>query len=84
MLTKDRNDRLGKKNDVNDILGHPFFKDLDTQKLLHKELEAPFIPEIKKVDDIGNFDPEVTAQGLAESIVPRADKDLVKNKQDAF
>ena len=84
MLCKDRKDRLGQNDGVNEILAHPFFKGLDTQALLQKQIEAPFVPQIKDIKDIGNFDPEVTMQGLAESIVPRADKELVKKKADAF
>ena len=30
MLTKDRKERLGQANDLNDILMHPFFADLNT------------------------------------------------------
>lgn len=37
-------------------------------------MEAPFIPQIKNVQDIANFDPEVTGQGLSESVVPKADR----------
>ena len=84
MLCKDRKERLGQNGGVEEILGHAFFKGLDTQALLEKQIKAPFIPEIKDIKDIGNFDPEVTMQGLAESIVPRADKELVKKKADAF
>lgn len=29
MLEKDRKLRLGQKNDLDDILGHPWFADLD-------------------------------------------------------
>lgn len=29
MLVKDRRDRLGQNNDMDDILMHPFFADLD-------------------------------------------------------
>jgi serum/glucocorticoid-regulated kinase 2 len=45
MLEKDRRKRLGKKNDVQEILSHPFFKDLDIEKLKKKELVAPYIPK---------------------------------------
>jgi len=36
--------RLGAKKDVDDILRHPFFKDLDIEKLSLKILKSPFIP----------------------------------------
>jgi hypothetical protein len=29
---------------VEEVLGHPFFKDIDREKLLSKEIEAPFKP----------------------------------------
>jgi hypothetical protein len=29
MLTKDRRERFGQKGDVNEILGHPWFSDLN-------------------------------------------------------
>ena len=84
MLCKDRKERLGQNDDVNEILMHPFFSDLNSQDLLQKKIAAPFIPQIKNVRDIANFDPEVTGQGLSESVVPQADRQLVKNKKDAF
>ena len=80
MLCKDRKERLGQNKDYLDILDHPFFKDLKEQDLLEKKIPAPFIPKIKDVKDIGNFDPEVTGQGLAESIVPKAERQIVKEK----
>ena len=80
MLCKDRKERLGQNKDYQEILEHPFFKDLNENDLLEKKVKAPFIPKIKDVKDIGNFDPEVTGQGLAESIVPKAERQLVKEK----
>ena len=60
MLCKDRKERLGQNKDYQEILEHPFFKDLNENDLLEKKVKAPFIPKIKDVKDIGNFDPEVT------------------------
>ena len=84
MLTKDRKERLGQSGDVEEIMSHPFFADLNTAELLNKQIPAPYVPAIQNQADIANFDSEVTNQGLGESIIPAADKALVKNKKDAF
>ena len=34
LLTKDKNTRLGKVNDVDDVLNHPFFSEINREKLL--------------------------------------------------
>ncbi len=44
-MAKEKKDRLG-RNGVEEILKHPFFAGLDTDKLLKKELEAPFKPKV--------------------------------------
>jgi len=59
MLKKDRKERLGQNNDVDDILMHPWFKDLDIDKLLKKQLPAPYIPKVENKTDLRNFDPEI-------------------------
>ena len=56
MLVKDRKDRLGQINDVNDILGHPWFSDVDIDAILNKKAPAPFIPKIESQRDLSNFD----------------------------
>lgn len=56
MLNRNRHERLGQKDDVKEILDHPWFADLDTQDLLAKKLQAPFVPEIASKRDLQNFD----------------------------
>ena len=60
MLDKDRTKRLGNKNDLDDILGHPWFADLDIKKLLEKKIEPPYVPKVTSPTDIKNFDASVT------------------------
>jgi hypothetical protein len=36
MLVKDRKERAGSKHDVDEILGHPWFADIDMKELLAK------------------------------------------------
>jgi len=43
LLDKEKKTRLG-ANGVDEILSHPWFGDLDTQKLLRRELESSYKP----------------------------------------
>jgi len=45
LLKKKPEERLGAKDDINEVLSHSFFKSINTGKLLQKEL----VPEIKPV-----------------------------------
>jgi len=70
LLEKDRKQRLGQKNDVDEVLSHPFFKKIDRDMLLKKEIPAPFKPEIKSNVDLSNFDQKFVKLDLEESLVP--------------
>lgn len=84
MLNKDRKQRLGQNNDVDDILLHPWFKDLDIEKLLKKKLPAPFVPKVESKTDLRNFDPDVVGAELTDSIIPAESIKIIENKEDAF
>ena len=46
LLIKDPRHRLGSgERDGEDIMEHPFFYDIDFEKLFNLELKAPFIPK---------------------------------------
>ena len=49
-MEKDKKKRLGYEKDKEDVLSHPFFKDIDIDKLLKKEIEAPYIPVIEPIN----------------------------------
>lgn len=84
MLNKDRKQRLGQNKDVDEILTHPWFADINISDLLEKKIAAPFVPEISSKRDLQNFDPEVTAEELTESVLPEESKQIIKTKNDAF
>ena len=42
--------RLGSKDDVKEILDHPWLKDINPISYLNKEIEAPFKPAIDELD----------------------------------
>ena len=84
MLIKDRKERAGSKHDVDEILGHPWFADIDMKELLAKQVLAPYLPKIEGTRDLSNFDPEVTGESLKESILPEASINIILGKKDAF
>lgn len=71
LLQKDCQKRLGADNDFQDIKEHPFFASIDFEKLLRKEIRAPFIPKIKDELDISHIDKEFTSvQPNPGSLIP--------------
>lgn len=71
MLNKDRRYRLGANGDMDEVLTHPFFADLDMNMLLQKKIPAPYVPPIKDPHDLNHFDSEVTGQDLTESYIEK-------------
>jgi hypothetical protein len=70
LLCKDKTKRLGGNGDVEEILSHPFFADLDIKKLLKKEIPPPYKPEIS--DDLKFFNKNLTSlQNIEESVIDK-------------
>lgn len=59
---------MGTLNDIEDIKLHPWFKSIDWDKLLKKELEPPFKPQISGDDWLNNFDEEFTKEDPVNSL----------------
>ena len=56
LLRRDPAKRLGSLiGNENDIIDHPWFSDIDRDRLFLKELDAPFLPTIKDPFDSSNF-----------------------------
>jgi serine/threonine protein kinase len=49
LLDKDAEKRLGSKNDADEIVNHPWFKDIEWEGLMNKTLESPFKPDMEKM-----------------------------------
>lgn len=45
LLITNRKKRLGSHNDIKEILQHPFFSDVNIDKMLKKELMPPYKPD---------------------------------------
>jgi len=49
LLDRNPKTRLGSKNDAHDLINHPFFADIDWEKLEQKEIKAKYLPEVAPV-----------------------------------
>ena len=47
LLVKEPENRMGSDGGIDQILKHPWFSDIDVDKLLKKEIPPPFIPAVK-------------------------------------
>jgi len=59
LLERDPNKRL---SDPAAIKAHPYFKGLDWDQLLRKEITPPFIPPVKSKEDVSMVDPAFTSE----------------------
>ncbi|ODV66549.1 Pkinase-domain-containing protein [Hyphopichia burtonii NRRL Y-1933] len=66
LLQKDPSKRL---NDAIEIKNHNFFKDIDWNKLLHKNYLPPFKPNVENLLDTSNFDQDFTNEKPQDSVV---------------
>lgn len=72
LLNRDPVKRLASgPDDVNEIMRHPFFKDMKQDKLLRKEIDPPYKPKVKEgKDDTSNFDTQFTDEPAVDSFIP--------------
>jgi len=72
LLNRNPDERLGSATgDVENIKAHAFFKDIDFEKLMKKELEPPYKPKVKTgAEDSSNFDKQFTDEQVVDSVVP--------------
>jgi len=78
LLERDPNQRL---KDPKLIKQHPFFKNIDFEKLAKKELTPPFIPDVQSPDDVGNIDSEFLEESIG-SDEETSKKPKVQDNQD--
>lgn len=69
-MTRDPEKRLGNTSEgSNGIRKHPFFADLDWEKLAKKEIEPPFKPGVRSKTDISQIDTMFTGEKAVDSVV---------------
>jgi hypothetical protein len=52
MLNKNKKERLGQSKDVDEILNHPWFAEINITDLLEKKISAPFVPQVSSARDL--------------------------------
>lgn len=68
LLVRDKNQRLGAKNDAQEIMVHPWFKDINWEMLLKKQIPAPFKPKVGGEAWVDNFDKDFTSEDIRTSL----------------
>ncbi len=78
MLIRDPLKRLGSESDAKEIKSHPFFKEIDWEKLYQKKIDPPFKPTVGTdgVTGWNNFDSEFTDMPI--------EPNSLENKQQGF
>ena len=84
LLEKNVEDRLCSHFGIEELKKHPFFKSIDFDAILRKEIEAPFIPRINNSTDVQNFDEIFTNEKLEMSNITSKNIDLIKENQYKF
>ena len=80
LTQKNPDKRLGKINDADEVLAHPFFNGLDKVKLLNKQIEAEYKPSKVKIEEEAKAAPTQ----LAEDKLDQKSIDIIKKFEDEF
>mmetsp|Transcript_15902 Transcript_15902/g.21544 ORF Transcript_15902/g.21544 Transcript_15902/m.21544 type:complete len:264 (+) Transcript_15902:446-1237(+) len=82
LLTRDQSKRLGTAgNSANDILSHPFFRDIDWAALRARQIQAPFKPQVQSKWDTRNFDKMFTNERPVETPDPSVPNTMARKTQ---
>ena len=58
LLQKQPSQRLGSNKGAEEIKNHPWFKSFNWEKLINREIEAPFVPILSNDTEVTYFDKE--------------------------
>ncbi|KAJ3338336.1 Serine/threonine kinase [Gonapodya sp. JEL0774] len=82
LLEKDPARRLGSgPADAFILMKHPWFADVDFEKMSRLEVPPPFVPELKSAKDASNFDDAFTGEN---PVLTPPTSSLSKREQDMF
>ena len=81
LLAKKKAKRLGAIEDVEEVLSHPWFSDVNIEEILAKTATPPFKPEFKDAQDTKYFN---TKLDFTSTVIPEEKKREVENNMDQF
>ena len=84
-LSKNPAERLGTKDGVREIVGHPWFQDINMDQLVKKQIQPEFKPKLSKnLLDVSNFDKMFTSDEAVHSVLPISTQNKIKKANDKF
>lgn len=84
-MEKNPANRLGSRGGLEEVLQHPWFAELDHEKLLDKCIEAPVKPQLSAdILDVSNFDSTFTGEEALVSSVPANKLSTIQNNAKTF
>jgi len=83
LLNRDPKKRLGSKADIDDLKQHAFFKEINFEKMMKKEIDPPYKPK-KSSDTTSNFDSTFTSEPVVDSVAQPSGLGTLSDNPDAF
>ena len=63
------------------IQTHPFFKDIDWERIQNRQIRPPFLPRVRNSKDTANFDTEFTREATKFTIAKKEDLKLIHQEE---
>ena len=71
---------MGTRGGLEEVLAHPWFAELDHEKILDRRIEAPVRPQLTQdVFDVSNFDSTFTQEAALVSVVEASKMATINN-----
>ena len=85
LLNKDPSYRLGSSNQRSAVQDHKWLSSINTSELREREIQAPWIPELRNAEDAGMFDDWTSSSRPSESFLNQKNfTSLTAKEQERF